>query len=145
MSQKKNQKPAKPKVEADEQEAISLLSGLPETPEPPSAPKSSAPASATQTPLTKTEAVRQAIAAGKDKPTEGCQWIREKFYLVVAPNLFSTLKAQIQKGEKQKAAKEAPKAAATNTDGVDLARKVKALVAEYGAEQVTQMAAVFGE
>lgn len=122
---------------ADENAAMDLLSNLPETPEPATVRPAPQPL------LTKTEAVRRAVAAGKSMPTEGAAWIKEQFGIEVAPNLFSTLKAQAIKGKAAPKAKETP--AAAPVGGVDLARKVKALVAEYGAEQVAQMASVFGE
>jgi hypothetical protein len=93
--------------------------------------------------MSKAEAVRQAIAAGVDQPQEASAYIKEKFGLEVSPPMFSSYKSQMKKRQggrgRRKARGNGP------AGGVDLARKVKALVDEYGADAVKEMAEVFGE
>ena len=100
--------------------------------------------------LNKSEAVRQALAAGIDNPTEGSKHIKEKLGLDVTAQVFSTIKSLTNK--KQKGKKKAGKTAAFGGTGVgngfagnpaDLARGVKSLVEQFGATAVTDMAKVF--
>src|SRR5882762_7309855 len=49
--------------------------------------------------ITKSEAVRRALADGVDQPTEGVAYIKDNFGLEISPGHFSAVKA----GEKKKA------------------------------------------
>src|SRR5215470_10523843 len=46
--------------------------------------------------IPKTEAVKKALEAGKEKPREGVIWIKEKFGLDVSADYFSTTKSAIK-------------------------------------------------
>lgn len=53
--------------------------------------------------MTKTEAIRRALAAGHEGPQEGTSYIRREFGIEIAPQHFSATKSQIKKkqgGEK---------------------------------------------
>lgn len=89
--------------------------------------------------MTKAEAVRQAIAAGADKPTEGVKFIKEKFGLTVTPAAFSANKSQ------SKTRKPSPH---TQPDGEDLVvvlQNLKGLVKRHGADQVKRLADALAE
>jgi hypothetical protein len=47
--------------------------------------------------ITQKEAVKQAIAAGKDSPTDGVPYIKEKFGITLNNGAFSTIKSQLKK------------------------------------------------
>jgi hypothetical protein len=104
--------------------------------------------------MTKTEAVKQAIAAGLDKPKEAVAYIKEKFGLDVGAQMFSSYKSQLNRKGGAAPAKRGRKAGVSKgtethglkgygTSGVELAREVKKLVDGFGAVAVKEMADVF--
>jgi len=103
--------------------------------------------------MSKSEAVRQTIAAGIDNPTEGSKHIKEKLGLQVTAQMFSTIKSQAKrkKGKKRGRMSAVPTAVPGPkkpvnghvVNAVDLARGVKSLVETFGAEAVRDMAGVF--
>jgi hypothetical protein len=106
--------------------------------------------------MTKTDAVKAAIAAGKDMPAEGVQWIKETHGLDIDPQHFSAIKSQARKKAGGPPARRGRKPrAASNGSGVssgrasvnpaELARDVKRLVEQYGAAAVKDMAGVFAD
>jgi hypothetical protein len=105
---------------------------------------------------TKTDAVKAAIAAGKDMPTEGVQWIKETHGIDIDPQHFSAIKSQARKKAGGPPARRGRKPrTASNGTGLgggrasaspaDLARDVKRLVEQYGAAAVKDMAGVFAD
>lgn len=106
-------------------------------------------------------AVKQAIAAGKDSPSDGVAFVKEQFGITLNNGAFSTIKSQLKKagGATPRGRKPGRPAAsangATRTGGisssgktpnpVDLARGVKLFVSQYGADAVKSMAEVFAE
>lgn len=108
--------------------------------------------------ISKSDAIRAAVKAGKNSPSEGVAWIKETYGLDVTTGTFSTTKTQDKKkaGEstavKTLNASGAVKTAGNVTgngkasgDAVHLAQSVKSLVDQYGAEAVKGMASVFGK
>lgn len=119
--------------------------------------------------VTKTEAVRRAIADGVDSPAEGAAYIKDKFGLDITNQQFSTYKSIAKKKSGVAPARRGPKPgrkitgvenvlkpreAAPNghregngkaVNAADLARAVKQLVSEYGADAVREMTSVFAE
>jgi hypothetical protein len=104
--------------------------------------------------MTKADAVRAAIADGKDMPAEGSSHIKEKYGLDVTPQQFSTYKSIANKkagkapgrrGRKPGAV--AASAAKSTTNGpVGLSTQVEAiktLVDTLGVEQVVSIAQLF--
>lgn len=110
--------------------------------------------------MTKTDAVKAAMADGVDNPTEGAAYIKTKFGLDITPQVFSTTKSIAKKkaaetnghagaGNNGTSVPKVSKKVASAGTGVDdaaaLARGVKQLVEQYGAAAVKNMADVFGE
>jgi hypothetical protein len=103
--------------------------------------------------MSKTDAVKAAIADGKVMPKDGSAYIKEKFGLDVNPQAFSTMKSiankKAGKAPGRRGRKAAPAAAPTNgrrgSNPADLARQVKALIGQYGAVAVSDMVAVFAD
>jgi len=102
--------------------------------------------------MSKTDAIRQAIAAGHSKPKAGVEWIKSKYGLDVSTQTFSTTKFQdAHKGVKGKkgrpATQPAPKPAPVtgSAPAVELAKQVKVLCQMYGANAVVEMAALFSD
>jgi hypothetical protein len=104
--------------------------------------------------MTKTDAVKAAIAAGKDMPVEGVQWIKETHGLDIDPQHFSAIKSQARKkagaapgrrGRKPRTASNGSgiSSGRASVNPADLARDVKRLVEQYGAAAVKDMAGVF--
>jgi hypothetical protein len=128
----------------------------PTTPEPtPDTAPPSSPGSEPEPPITKTEAIRRAMAAGKDVPSSGVPWIRDTFGIKVSDQMFSTVKSQINGGGKgKKKAKPTPtvptptpatKPKTVAVASVELAKQIKFLVRMYGADAVLDMAALFAD
>lgn len=112
-----------------------------------------APTNGTET-ITKTEAVRRAIAEGHDMPIDGSNYIKDRFGLSVPPPLFSTTKSQLKKkgaiggngrrkGGRRKAAAAPVETVPTSSPGlVETARAVTAiqgLVRRFGKAAVRQL------
>src|SRR4051794_40066692 len=102
--------------------------------------------------ITQKEVVKRAIAAGKDSPSEGVQFVMEHFGITGSNQSFSTIKSQIKKagGNGNPSAPlhrpAAPVKAANpvhSSTPADLARAVKALVQQHGVEAVKSMPEVF--
>jgi hypothetical protein len=94
--------------------------------------------------MTKSAAVRAAVAEGVEKPSDGVTYVKEKFGLDVTAQQFSLIKSQ----SKKKAESPAPRTKAvptTNGDPSVLARQVKTLVQAYGADAVKKMTDVFSD
>lgn len=103
---------------------------------PPDPPKPSSVPAPTPT-LSKSDAMRKALAAGKDKPTEAVKWIWDQFQIEVTPAYFSAFKTQ--EGKKGTPAESKPKAAGKPAGSdIELALQVKELVQQYGAEKLKQ-------
>ena len=106
--------------------------------------------------ITQKEAVKRAIAAGKDQPKEGVAFIKDTFGMELSPGAFSTLKTLLKSGAKVSGKKRGRPASTTptarpttigngKTNAAELARGVKALVAQHGADAVAEMARVFAD
>jgi len=103
--------------------------------------------------ITKSEAVRRAVAEGVDKPTEAVAFIKERFGVEITPQHFSSIKSQEAKkaGKPARRGRKPRDAAAPTPNGprvgngnpVELARQVKKLVDVYGVEAIKEMATVF--
>lgn len=136
-----------------------------EIPEPEArAPKASQKASPPPA-VSKAEAVRQALAAGKDSPADGTGYIKSAYGIDMEKQAFSSYKAQAKAreakqsggttakpGRKPKASpaelrpEPAPQAKSAHFSGGmigDLAA-IKALVEKLGVEEVQQIAKLFG-
>jgi hypothetical protein len=103
--------------------------------------------------MTKADAVRAAIADGKDMPAEGAAHIKEKYGLDVTPQQFSTYKSIANKKAGRAPGRRGRKAvtAAATSNGrsggnpADLARGVKQLIQQFGAAAVSDMLAVLAD
>jgi hypothetical protein len=114
----------------------------------------------------KSEAARQAIKAGHDKPATALPWIKKTFGIEMGATHFSAIKSQYLKKQaaapaKAEPAKRGPKprdasSAAIETfvaaptkkvaegDLLDALTAMKPLIAQYGAEQVKKMVDLLG-
>jgi hypothetical protein len=111
--------------------------------------------------ITQKEAVKRAIAAGKDSPGDGVAYVKDQFGITLNNGAFSTIKSQLKKASGATTRGRKPGRPAASANGVartggmtssgktpnpaDLARGVKLLVSQYGAEAVKSMAEVFAE
>jgi hypothetical protein len=116
--------------------------------------------------VTKADAVRAAIKAGADKPQDAIPFIKEKFGIEISAQHFSSYKSSFLKkagkapgrpGRKPKSeTTEAAAPMATTSNGqrvgkrnaggaAELARQVRTLVTQYGADEVAGMVAVMAE
>lgn len=103
-------------------------------------------------PMTKTAAVLAAISEGVDTPSQGVGYVKEKFGVEVTPQQFSIIKSQAKKkagsGGGSRGGPERVVRSSSSRNGAqaaDLARQVKQLVDEYGADAVRGMAEVFAD
>jgi hypothetical protein len=127
------------------------------------APAVENPAPTPEATVTKADAVRQALANGKEGPEEGTDYIRDEFGIEMTRQMFSSYKAQ-EKARDAKQGASAPKgrpgrkpASVAQLDQVvktiqptmgsgvvgDLAA-IKHLVERLGVEEVKQIADLFG-
>ena len=134
-----------------------------EVPEPKAAPK----AVPTREAASKTDAVRQALAAGFEGPQEGTAYIRQEFGIEIAPPHFSAVKSQLKKkgdsgaADGRKGKRGRPKgstskavegylapppkpAASGGSDLLDAMEAMKPLIAQYGADQVKRIVDLLG-
>lgn len=102
--------------------------------------------------ITKREAVRRALAAGRDKPKEGVAFIRKEFGIDIQPHAFSLNKVAIRKQlarKQQSERREGQRLTVGSSDDEDdaaaLARAVKQLAERYGPEAVRRMLDVFAD
>jgi hypothetical protein len=112
-----------------------------ETSETPEAPK-----------LKKSDAMREAIKRGIDKPQDASEFIKKEFGLDVAPQVFSSFKSISKKKgtgssipTTRLAMNSSPKANGHHVNiggAVELAKQLKGLVTQYGADEVSGMLAV---
>jgi hypothetical protein len=110
--------------------------------------------------ISKAEAVRRALAQGKESPADGVAFIRERFGLEMAPQHFSAVKSQQRRkegttprgkrGRKSRADVEgyvAPPPATRHdgeTDLIESLERLKPLIAQYGAEKVHRLVDLLG-
>lgn len=154
MTKPKHTPKPKTKAEQDADGTFNLseppLELPPIPPPPPPAPKKE---EVVQEPLkNKSEAIRRALAAGIDKPLDGVVWIKEKFGLDVNAQTFSAIKGQV-KGKPKAAVKHTlparrslPSAPTSGSySGIELAKDVKRLIDEHGAEAVGEALALFAD
>jgi hypothetical protein len=101
--------------------------------------------------ITKSEAIRRAIAAGADQPIAGVNYIRENFGLNVTTAMFSTTKSQMKRkggngrrkgGRPRKVEAAAAPEAAPATGGVSLVEAARAVTAVQGLVEQFGKAAV---
>jgi hypothetical protein len=105
--------------------------------------------------MKKSDAMREAIKRGIDKPQAASEFIKSEFGLDVTPQVFSSFKSiSKKKGDTPSAVRVRRAKAATAvvamqnghaaaTGGaVDLAKQLKSLVTRYGADEVSGMLAV---
>lgn len=119
--------------------------------------------------ISNVEAVRQAIAAGVEKPADGVLWIKTRYGIEMNAQAFSTNKSNILKKQEETSATtrvtktvtatpptktiQAPAMRAATANGVtngtsaafdlELARQIKQLVAAHGAEKVKGLVDLF--
>ncbi len=95
----------------------------------------------------KTEAIRRALAAGKIKPQEAVEWIKQQFDLDVSTQTFSTTKVQLQKktgtqvgaGSRRPVRSVFTRPAPGGGTQLDLVRSVKALISQHGPDAVREV------
>jgi hypothetical protein len=79
--------------------------------------------------ITQKEAVKQALAAGKDSPSDGVIYVKEQFGITLNNGAFSTLKTQLRRPP---GARQAPSAAgrrAGSTRSASATRSSRAVMA----------------
>jgi hypothetical protein len=116
------------------------------------AKKPEVPADETPPPMSKTAAVRAAIAEGVDKPSDGVSYVKEKFGVDITAQYFSIIKSQtkLKVGKKTSrtrkpaiaSAPTIPSTASSNGKhnvATSLA-SIKKLVDELGVDQVKEIA-----
>lgn len=110
--------------------------------------------------ITKVEAVKNALAAGKESPADGTEFIKSNYGIEMNPQHFSSVKSQLKKkegtakpGRKPRAASRAvegyvappPKIVPTGEgDLIDALERMKPLVASLGAEKVHRLVDLLG-
>lgn len=100
--------------------------------------------------ISKTEAIRRALAAGIESPKAVVVWVKEQFGLDVVPTVVSTTKSLLAKkaGTSVHVASRRPTAVRPTApvsgggDTIQLVRSLKELVAQYGAAEVVKMTQV---
>lgn len=121
-----------------------------------------APKTSNRTAKNKTDAIRQAVAAGFDGPQVGSAYIKSEFGMDVTPQHFSAVKSQMKKREATDAPKgkpgrkprqavegyvappEKPKAVGQEADLLAAMEAIKPLVAALGTEKVKRIADLLG-
>jgi hypothetical protein len=109
--------------------------------------------------ITQKEAVKQALAAGKDSPSDGVAYVKEQFGITLTNGAFSTLKTQLKKaaGGKTGAKRGRPKGGInpvgishpvkSSTNGVpNVASSIaalKVLCDQLGVDEVVAIAQLF--
>jgi hypothetical protein len=120
-------------------------------------------ADAAETKVTKTAAVKAALAEGVDSPEEGVDFIRKRFGIEMGRQHFSATKSQLkrkeaaapQDGRKARGARQAPEAspqvapatpspANGEPDLIESLETLKPLIASYGAEKVKRLVDLLG-
>jgi hypothetical protein len=103
-----------------------------------------------ETTITKAEAVRRALADGKESPPVGVAYIKEQFGIDIAPQHFSTQKSQLKNraGVKVKGKRGPKPAVAGGPEGeaglLEALEAIKPLVAAMGAEKVKRLVDLLG-
>jgi hypothetical protein len=105
--------------------------------------------------MKKSDAMREAIKRGIDKPQAASEFIKSEFGLDVTPQVFSSFKSiskkkgdtpsavRVRRASAAPAVVATPNGHAAATGGaVDLAKQLKSLVTRYGADEVSGMLAV---
>ena len=114
--------------------------------------------------MTKSEAIRRALAAGNDMAKDGVAYIRKTFGLVVSPRVYSAQKSKLAARSKLKGtvaqvkpkaatetrpeAKAKPETKATTPAKASLledVKRVKELVNRHGSGAVLEMVELFGK
>ena len=113
--------------------------------------------------MSKTDAIRAAMAEGIESPGDGVDFIRKRFGLEMSKQHFSATKSKLKSAEdtKKSAPQAAPKAATkpqpvgdyqtppeqpAGRDGnlLDALEQMKPLIAQYGPDQVKRMVDLLG-
>jgi hypothetical protein len=96
-------------------------------------------------PMTKREAVRQAIKAGKSKPTEGVKWIKENLGITIVETHFSINKSAIRKQEAERARRNGAPVLSGDSLPLDLLHSIKQLISHHGHARVRDAVTLFGD
>jgi hypothetical protein len=94
--------------------------------------------------ISKTEAIRRALAAGRDKPSDVVQWIKEQYDMDVSSQMISTVKYGLAKqgvtttgkGNPARPVRPAARSTTAGSISIDLVKQMKAMIQEHGAESV---------
>jgi hypothetical protein len=94
--------------------------------------------------MTKFEAVKQALAGGRDSAREAMPWIKEQFDLDINEPTFNSYKSSIKnKARKEQEPEPQGEGFKGEVDPLEAARAVKELVEKYGAKTVKGLADLF--
>jgi hypothetical protein len=100
--------------------------------------------------MTQKQAVQEAITAGKDSPSDGAAYVKEKFGIELSKQGFSTIKSQLKKASGQggtrgrgRQARAAPAGANGAANLIQHMQAIKALCDRLGVDQVKQIAELF--
>jgi hypothetical protein len=150
-------------------ESQQALEATPPDEEPEAAPRRGRPpkaapagAQASAEAISKAEAVRRALAAGKDSPSDGVPYIKQEFGIDIAPTTFSATKSQLKNrkgagtpkgkpGRKPRTLVEDyvappsnPPVPGAQPDLLAALKAIKPLVAQMGADKVHEIVDLLG-
>ena len=94
--------------------------------------------------LSKADAIRAALEAGIESPTEAEKYIRKRFGLEVSRTHFSAFKSQMRKAESFGAVDGSRMEAIGDGDLLDALERMKPLVASLGADRVKRIVDLLG-
>jgi len=153
--------PPSPPVERDEDGfPVGESDPPPGTPihSPTAAPKPE-PENPTVTTPNKSDAIKEALASGVNKPKEVVAWVKDKYGLAIDPQYVSTLKTQLKssgttpssKPKVATAPKPGPRPTSTTlspraagSDMVTVAKQLREMVDQYGKDAILEMVEIVG-
>src|SRR5947209_2219838 len=98
--------------------------------------------------ITKSEAVRRALADGVDQPADGVAYIKDNFGLEMGPQHFSAVKSAHLKKQGIATVNTRFQKAEPASDGeaglIDTLETLKPLIAQYGADKVKRLVDLLG-
>ena len=92
--------------------------------------------------VSKADAVRAALKEGVEKPQEASAWIKEKFGIEIAPQVFSSYKSQ-QTKKTEGSSNHGAAVPKSGSISIEAAEQVRDLVKQHGAETVKKLAEFF--
>jgi hypothetical protein len=85
--------------------------------------------------ISKAEAVRQALAEGIDNPTDGLNFLRDRFGIEMKSTMWSSYAAQARARQRKKEGGESPRSGGDDA-ALELVEALKPLIDRFGAEKL---------